>query len=150
MLVTYCRLMAACRSSRVISVFWALCRIDPPGSHRVNTFAFLSTTHADTSVRSNIICIRCWRGHASVRCRASRIFFSELVSGCTKIISSVNWGRLREVSKELFSFVFAPDCPLIQAFYLDLLIAVCIVFCRPDQCSLTNSYVDNNSCLISE
>jgi hypothetical protein len=24
------------------------------------------------------------------------------------------------------------------------------VFCRPDQCSLTNSYVDNNSCLISE
>jgi hypothetical protein len=24
------------------------------------------------------------------------------------------------------------------------------VFCRPDQCSLTNSYVDDNSCLISE
>jgi hypothetical protein len=24
------------------------------------------------------------------------------------------------------------------------------VFCRPDQCSLTNSYVDNNSSLISE
>jgi hypothetical protein len=24
------------------------------------------------------------------------------------------------------------------------------VFCRPDQCSLTNSYGDNNSCLISE
>jgi hypothetical protein len=25
-----------------------------------------------------------------------------------------------------------------------------LVFCRPDQCSLTNSYVDNNSSLISE
>jgi hypothetical protein len=25
-----------------------------------------------------------------------------------------------------------------------------VVFCRPDQCSLTNSYVDDNSCLISE
>jgi hypothetical protein len=25
-----------------------------------------------------------------------------------------------------------------------------VVFCRPDQCSLTNSYVDNNSSLISE
>jgi hypothetical protein len=25
-----------------------------------------------------------------------------------------------------------------------------LVFCRPDQCSLTKSYVDNNSCLISE
>jgi hypothetical protein len=24
------------------------------------------------------------------------------------------------------------------------------VFCLPDQCSLTNSYVDDNSCLISE
>jgi hypothetical protein len=24
------------------------------------------------------------------------------------------------------------------------------VFCRPDQCSLTNSYIDDNSCLISE
>jgi hypothetical protein len=24
------------------------------------------------------------------------------------------------------------------------------LFCRPDQCSLTNSYVDDNSCLISE
>jgi hypothetical protein len=24
------------------------------------------------------------------------------------------------------------------------------LFCRPDQCSLTNSYVDNNICLISE
>jgi hypothetical protein len=24
------------------------------------------------------------------------------------------------------------------------------VFCRPDQCSLTNSYVDNNSSLVSE
>jgi hypothetical protein len=26
----------------------------------------------------------------------------------------------------------------------------CSMFCRPDQCSLTNSYVDNNSSLISE
>jgi hypothetical protein len=25
-----------------------------------------------------------------------------------------------------------------------------LVFCRPEQCSLTNSYVDDNSCLISE
>jgi hypothetical protein len=25
-----------------------------------------------------------------------------------------------------------------------------VLFCRPDQCSLTNSYVDNNSSLISE
>jgi hypothetical protein len=25
-----------------------------------------------------------------------------------------------------------------------------VVFCRPDQCSLTSSYVDNNSSLISE
>jgi hypothetical protein len=25
-----------------------------------------------------------------------------------------------------------------------------LVFCRPDQCSLTNSYVDDNSCLITE
>jgi hypothetical protein len=25
-----------------------------------------------------------------------------------------------------------------------------LVFCRPDQCSLTNFYVDNNSSLISE
>jgi hypothetical protein len=25
-----------------------------------------------------------------------------------------------------------------------------VLFCRPDQCSLTNSYVDDNSCLISE
>jgi hypothetical protein len=24
------------------------------------------------------------------------------------------------------------------------------VFCRPDQCSLIHSYVDDNSCLISE
>jgi hypothetical protein len=25
-----------------------------------------------------------------------------------------------------------------------------LVFCRPDQCSLTNSHVDDNSCFISE
>jgi hypothetical protein len=26
----------------------------------------------------------------------------------------------------------------------------CCMFCRPNQCSLTNSYVDDNSCLISK
>jgi hypothetical protein len=26
----------------------------------------------------------------------------------------------------------------------------CLLFCRPDQCSLTSGYVDNNSSLISE
>jgi hypothetical protein len=31
-----------------------------------------------------------------------------------------------------------------------LLVQQSAVFCRPDQCSLTNSYVDNNSSLISE
>jgi hypothetical protein len=32
----------------------------------------------------------------------------------------------------------------------DALGKLCALFCRPDQCSLTNSYVNDNSCLISE
>jgi hypothetical protein len=32
----------------------------------------------------------------------------------------------------------------------ELVKAEVLVFCRPDQCSLTNIYVDDNSCLISK
>jgi hypothetical protein len=39
--------------------------------------------------------------------------------------------------KEIFRLKLGAD-PLVN------------VFCRPDQCSLTNSYVDNNSSLISQ
>jgi hypothetical protein len=35
-------------------------------------------------------------------------------------------------------------------FFFQAMSEVWIVFCRPDQCSLTNSYVDDNSCLICE
>jgi serine/threonine protein kinase len=34
--------------------------------------------------------------------------------------------------------------------YVVMMLVTGGVFCRPDQCSLTNSYVDDNSCLISE
>jgi hypothetical protein len=49
-------------------------------------------------------------------------FFSEFVSGCRKIFSSVNRGRLCDVSRELISVFFASDCPLSQAFHLYILI----------------------------
>jgi hypothetical protein len=40
--------------------------------------------------------------------------------------------------KAMVSFAMSEKYPMLR------------VFCRPDQCSLTNSHVDNNSCLISE
>jgi hypothetical protein len=42
------------------------------------------------------------------------------------------------------------DMLLFLLLFLVFCTYVLRVFCRPDQCSLTNSYVDDNSCLISE
>jgi hypothetical protein len=59
---------------------------------------------------------------------AARAEFSlaSLSAAAEKVFSSVNRGRLRDVSGELIAVFFAPDCPLSQAFHLDLLIAACI------------------------
>jgi hypothetical protein len=125
MLVTCFRLKAACLSLRVISELSALFRIHPPGSRRVKLrfiehdpcrYACSYYWHLQMLLERTCFCMM----------RLEPISFSELVSGCRKIFSSVNRGRLRDVSREIIAVVFAPYCLLRQAFHLDLLIAACI------------------------
>jgi hypothetical protein len=84
---------------------------------------FLEHIHADTPARIIIILQMLLERTCFCMMRCEPNVLCELISGCKKVLSSVNRGRLYDVSRDLIDVVFAPDCPLSQAFQLDLLIA---------------------------